>query len=621
MEDVGSLEHWHCCRVIAERNLAPSPSPSVLNPLMYASQAAMDLWRTRGIGGFRIFVPGRSTEGEVQWLITPRSHVDPATLDWYIDASLVDGTLGPCARYGAAGVAVDDRGHLVAAWKGVPPAYVDSIGEAEAWALATVLLETPARRRVLTDCKANLDFLAAGHTAATASNMRGARVWRTIFAALDREQPSGDDTYLHDNDWLVWLPAHKSKDGIGKCLKSNGECLNCVDWLANATVDRLAKEAADAVRVCELDRCQFLWAREAAAHWRSTLGTVTFLANNHVVTTCNEEGEETREIHRDSDGKPTTTAARKQGNPSTDREETQQPQPDMTVFDDPNFFLQRLSGAPFAAAGPIPLCAAPAATPSDDVHTDPLVARKTDALKSIQKSCHRRARTELARSAPPSPPPPPPPAALARRLPRRCRRSATLAPEGDGKRVRNDAGTARSSPSEHAAGTGSFAMWPDPLNQDELDRRKSIALSLIDAATERRSGDTQPPPTAVLASPSHSEMQTHVPPRQRPAQRAPDVTRADVQLQAHRGHKRGRIHVSQTQEAAQLARQQPLRKHRRFQQQRNDAQPRPPPKPTFNGLNAACVRLMYGAADAQTLNKSPGRPPCTPSSFSSCWRR
>ena len=147
------------------------------------------------------FIPNREPEGEVRWLFKPEGHVDPASLDWYIDASLVDGTLGPCARYGAAAVAVDDRGHLVAAWKGVPPAHVDSIGEAEAWALATVLLETPSRNRVFTDCKANLDFLAAGPVAATNGNMRSARIWRTIFAALDREDEcTAEDIDRENND-------------------------------------------------------------------------------------------------------------------------------------------------------------------------------------------------------------------------------------------------------------------------------------------------------------------------------------------------------------------------------------------------------------------------------------
>ena len=105
MEGNGTFEHRHSCKVIAEREAAPPPpQPSILSPLLYASQASMHLWRTRGIGGFRVFVPNRSTEGEARWLITPRSHIDPASLAWYVDASLVDGTLGPCARYGVAGL-------------------------------------------------------------------------------------------------------------------------------------------------------------------------------------------------------------------------------------------------------------------------------------------------------------------------------------------------------------------------------------------------------------------------------------------------------------------------------------------------------------------------------------
>ena len=150
MKADGTLDHRHTCAAIAERcSDCPPPQPSIANALLYSSQQALSLWRTRGIGGFRVFIPNRPLEGRIQWLMTPKSHVDPASLDWYVDASLVDGTLGPCARYGVAGIAVDMRGHLVAAWKGVPPDYVQSIGEAEAWALATVLSRRPAGEECL----------------------------------------------------------------------------------------------------------------------------------------------------------------------------------------------------------------------------------------------------------------------------------------------------------------------------------------------------------------------------------------------------------------------------------------------------------------------------------------
>ena len=523
------------------------------------------------VGGFRVFVPNRSAEGDVQWLISPASHIDPAALDWYIDASLVDGTLGPCARYGAAGIAVDQRGHLVAAWKGVPPAHVDSIGEAEAWALATVLLETPCRRRVYTDCKANLDFLAAGPTAATAGNMRGARIWSTIFAALDREDASDADTDIQEsNDWLVWLPAHKAKHSIGKCYKSDGQPLSCIDWLANTAADRLAKEAADGVRASELTRTQFLWAKEAAAHWRMALGRITFLANNHVVTGFDEEGEEVQSVTRDSDGRPTTSAAKKDINPVDEASNQDLPTEIWQVFDSPDFFLHNLPSAPFAAQGPIVVNQEPAvcATASESCH--PTQSSReyamTQAIASLNTSSMRRARREDSRASvqvTASVSSRRRPTEQLSRLPPPCR-----APASSRKKCKT------AQPTEPL-----IAYCPSALTDADRDRRSAIASSLIAAATEMSS----------VATPAEACPQQHhapLPPPRRPANAPAELT--PTGCRGSKSNLEGRF--------------RPLSPPTAHVERKRGRPPILPPKQS--ALTGACARLAYGYNCDRT-----GRPP------------
>ena len=105
-----------------------------------------------------------------------------------------------------------------------------------------MLSETPARKRVYTDCLANVKTLKGCEQAATDGKKKMARVWCGIFAMTDEDESAS-------TDWLVWLPAHKSQHHIGVAKKSCGTAMTSLDWMANAAVDELAKAAANETRV------------------------------------------------------------------------------------------------------------------------------------------------------------------------------------------------------------------------------------------------------------------------------------------------------------------------------------------------------------------------------------
>ena len=96
-----------------------------------------------------MFVEPRQTHESMTWIRKPPDNAQHGELSWYIDASQID-TDGEAAavRFGVGAVAVNDNGDLIAALRAVPPAFIDSIPAAEAWALWLVLSETPARKRV-----------------------------------------------------------------------------------------------------------------------------------------------------------------------------------------------------------------------------------------------------------------------------------------------------------------------------------------------------------------------------------------------------------------------------------------------------------------------------------------
>ena len=221
-----------------------------------------------------MFVKPRDDSAKVNWLRHPAGHTPFHQLDWYIDASQIDaGEEAVAIRFGVAAVAVNSIGELEAAVYATPPDFIRSIPAAEAWGLWLVLSTTPARRRVFTDCRANLSLLVAGRDRTTSAKNKAARVWSDIFHALDEPQ-------ITDPSWLVWVPAHTSRQRIGEAFRSDGSKLSALDWLANMAVDELAKHAAHSVRAdaTTLVKLKATWAN--ATFHRCRLAAVTHDSQN-----------------------------------------------------------------------------------------------------------------------------------------------------------------------------------------------------------------------------------------------------------------------------------------------------------------------------------------------------
>eukprot|EP00973_Karenia_brevis_P080582 11180380-Karenia_brevis.AAC.1 len=72
-----------------------------------------------------------------------------------------------CQRLGWAFAAYDDQGNLLAAARGVPPKWVDTIQGAELWAVQMATADILAPEVVLTDCKAVCSGATAGKSWAT----------------------------------------------------------------------------------------------------------------------------------------------------------------------------------------------------------------------------------------------------------------------------------------------------------------------------------------------------------------------------------------------------------------------------------------------------------------------
>ena len=245
-----------------------------------------------------------------------------------------------------------------------------------------VLASTPARRRVFTDCRANLALLQAGREKATSAKNKAARVWNAIFSALD--DWSGTDT-----EWLVWMPAHTSRHQINVATRSDGQLLSSLDWLANMAVDELAKHAANSCRVDATTRSKLQPAWANALFWRSRLGAVTHDAQNHYVDEVQPDGTVVATRDRDSIGRPSDAKAPAADKKPNLRSPLDEAWPAYPPFDE-DAFRRGIMYAPFAMYGPvIPI----AQSPSSPVQPTPAVADNTPlvAISETSHSIHRAA--------------------------------------------------------------------------------------------------------------------------------------------------------------------------------------------------------------------------------------
>ena len=143
--------HRHACERVHQL-VGPEFRPELAARLEAGiDEAQKSMWQTRGIGVYRIKRPRLVQDEWLQWLKTPGPYVDDGSLTWYIDASQIDDDFDLTRRFGYGIIAVSKTGRLEAAALGAPPAYVGTISQAEAHALAMVLENTVSRGQVVTD--------------------------------------------------------------------------------------------------------------------------------------------------------------------------------------------------------------------------------------------------------------------------------------------------------------------------------------------------------------------------------------------------------------------------------------------------------------------------------------
>ena len=135
-------------------------------------------------------------------------------------------------------VITGNDGQLLAYGRGQPH-WCRTAAAAEAWALCTVVTQSPLLPSMRTDCQALITTAAAGIRTATEPRKALARMWILICNALD-----GEIQQLGDNSSLIWMPAHTALHSIGVALDSQGAPITALIWRANHIVDALVKKVA-----------------------------------------------------------------------------------------------------------------------------------------------------------------------------------------------------------------------------------------------------------------------------------------------------------------------------------------------------------------------------------------
>ena len=122
-----------------------------------------------------------SVEATLEWELRQPGGVIAATDTVYTDGFMIDGPSKVTGRVGYGFIAYSEDGVITAKAFGVPPRWIDSVPGAEAWALAEALRCSMPGVTIWSDCLSVVKRLKAGRAAATASSVKLARLWRTIF--------------------------------------------------------------------------------------------------------------------------------------------------------------------------------------------------------------------------------------------------------------------------------------------------------------------------------------------------------------------------------------------------------------------------------------------------------
>ena len=147
---------------------------------------------------------------------------------------------------------------------GIPPAWITTIGGAEAWALHVAASYTISAKEFTSDCLSVVSAMPDADRLGNYAKCPLARMWSLLRSS-----------FLELNAPLTWAPAHMSVEAALDRTKSNGRPVTYKDWRANRLVDGLAKKGALMHRVPSGIRGFAKAAQATAIHALALLGVVT----------------------------------------------------------------------------------------------------------------------------------------------------------------------------------------------------------------------------------------------------------------------------------------------------------------------------------------------------------
>ena len=179
----------------------------------------------------------------MDWESRPEDWIIPAGSTIYTDGSMIDGPTRTLSRVGFGFAGYDEEGNVIAKAFGTPPAWIDTVPGAEAWAVVEALRNSVPGIIIWSECLSVVNRFKAGRKSATASKVRLARLWSIIFDLcedLPQHQRAG---------MLNWIPAHTAEWTVGSKRKGDGSKLTKTDREGNAAADLLAKRGANCHRI------------------------------------------------------------------------------------------------------------------------------------------------------------------------------------------------------------------------------------------------------------------------------------------------------------------------------------------------------------------------------------
>ena len=205
---------------------------------------------------------------EIEWIVGGDNIPEGCRV--FTDGSRLDSGLPTeMQAFGWSFAVLDQDDRVVAAARGHPPRWVQSIFGAELVAMQQALERISLPARVYTDCRSV--FVGCGNSFewASSANRKYAPLWMKVIKALAGRA-----------DVVRWMPAHLTSTALGAIADSHGELISHSMWGANRLADELAKLAAQGMRVDINIRERFLMHEEKAKDLLRFIALNTAAANN-----------------------------------------------------------------------------------------------------------------------------------------------------------------------------------------------------------------------------------------------------------------------------------------------------------------------------------------------------